>query len=208
MEEKNLENTGAPKEKSSDSKIKIPKTFLILGGGSILVMVGAVLYTVFFYLSLPNHHELDQAGQTIRHVPLPVPPNTFLPSGSGKMVDTFEKPDFRLSAGTLSKAMTGFDATFTVLAKTDGSDENGLSFAIAGTPRWVDSNRNSGEGTAALSSGTVFKKGLPGTFSIHFSRMPTTSVFDIYIGLVGVRGIKGDRYLVHFSNLKISAHSS
>jgi hypothetical protein len=203
MDDKDLNEPASPSGQSPDRKLKIPRSFLILGGVSILVMMGAVLYTVFFYLSLPNHRELDQAGESIRHVPLPVPPNTFLPSGSGKTVDVFEKPDFTLKAGTLTKARTGFDGTFTLIAKTGGPDGNGLSFAIAGTPRWVDSNRNSGEGMATLSTATVFKRGVPGTFSIHFSRMPTAPSIDIYIGLTGVLGVKGDRYLVHFSNLKI-----
>jgi hypothetical protein len=208
MNDKDIKETKVTDSKTSDQKLRIPRSFLILGGTSILVMAGAVLSTVFFYLSLPNHRELDRAGTSIRHVPLPVPPNTFLPSGSGKTVAIVEKPDFSLRAGTLSRAKSGFDINLTLLAKNNGLDDTGLAFALVGTPRWVDANRNAGEGTASLSTGTVFRKGVPGSFTIHFSRMPTTPAIDIYIGLVGVRGIKGDKYLIHFSNLKTPSSPS
>ena len=193
---------------SPDGKLHFPKSFLILGGGSILVMAGVVVYTIFFYLTLPSHRALDKNGEAIRHVPLPVPPNTFLPSGQGKTVDLFEKPDFRLRVDGMKKTLTGFDASVELLAKTNGTDDSGLSFAVVGTPRWVDSNRNSGKGLASLSTGSVFRKGAPGRFTIHFSRMPTSSSFDLYIGLVGTRGIKGDRYLIHFANLKTPLRTS
>ena len=204
----NDKNTTEKEDPSKDGKLHLPKSFLILGGGSILVMAGVVVYTVFFYLTLPNHRTLDKNGEAIRHVPFPVPPNTFLPSGSGKTVALYEKPDFRLEVAGLSKAKTGFDASFDLLAKSDGSDGSGLSFAVIGTPRWVDANRNAGEGTASLSTGTVFRKGAPGHFTIHFSRMPTGPSFDLYLGLAGTRGVKGDRYLIHFENLKTPGRPS
>ena len=66
----------SPKDSNgaNDNKLRLPKSFIILGGGSILVMAAGVVYTIFFYLSLPNHRDLDKAGQAVRHVPLPVPP--------------------------------------------------------------------------------------------------------------------------------------
>jgi len=206
MDEKN--NERKEESPSTDGNLHLPKSFLILGGGSILVMAGVVVYTVFFYLTLPNHRTLDKNGEAIRHVPLPVPPNTFLPSGSGKTVALYEKPDFQLKVAGLSKAKTGFDASFELLAKTDGSGDSGLSFAVIGTPRWVDANRNAGEGSPSLSTATVFRKGRPGHFTIHFSRMPTGSSFDLYLGLAGTRGVKGDRYLIHFENLKTPGRPS
>ena len=192
----------------TDQKVKFPRSFLILGGGSILVMAGVVIYTIFFYLTLPNHHEFNNSEKSIRHVPLPAPPTTFLPSGTGKTVDSFDRPSFRVELENLSKTLTGFDASLTLTPKTNGQDNSGLSFAVVGTPRWVDANRNSGEGLASLSTGTVFWEGKSTSFKIHFSRMPTGPHFDLYIGLVGTRGVKGDRFLIHFSNLKTPGHPS
>ncbi len=206
MNESNPEKHVGPEK--SGQKLNIPRSFLILGGGSILVMAGVVIYTIFFYLTLPNHHDLDTSGHSIRHVPLPVPPNTFLPSGGGNAVDYFEKPAFRVKVENLAKTRTGFDASLTLTAKTNGQNNTGLSFAVIGTPRWVDANRNSGEGSASLSTGTVFRDGKSDSFKIHFSRMPTGPRFDLYIGLVGTRGIKGDRFLIHFSNLTTPVRSS
>lgn len=193
----------SPKDKNdaTDNRIRLPKSFIILGGGSILVMAAGVVYTIFFYLSLPNHRDLDKSGQAVRHVPLPVPPTSFFPSGQGPKVDTFSSEDFRLKVQSLKKTLTGFDVVMVLEARSNGHDGSGLSFAVAGTPRWVDSGRNSGEGAASLSTGTLFKSGVPGEFTIHFSRMPSAPVFDLYLGLVGTRGIKGDRFLTHFRNI-------
>ncbi|MGC8529108.1 MAG: hypothetical protein ACP5OP_02775 [Leptospirillia bacterium] len=193
----------SPKDKqgANDNKLRLPKSFIILGGGSILVMAAGVVYTIFFYLSLPNHRDLDKAGQSVRHVPLPVPPNSFFPTGKGPKVDSFVSKDFSLRVAALKKTLTGFDVTLELTARSNGSEGEGISLAVAGTPRWVDSGRNSGEGESDLSTGTLFKAGAPGEFTIHFSRMPQAPVFDLYLGLVGTRGIKGDRFLTHFRNI-------
>ncbi len=196
-----MDQNSTEKKSGPDNRFRLPKSFIILGGGSILVMAAGVVYTIFFYLSLPNHHDFDSAGQAIRHVPLPVPPTSFFPSGKGPAVDSFASKDFDLQVGGVTKTPTGFDVSMALTARTDGPDSEGLSLAVAGTPRWVDSRRNSGKGEASLSTATLFKKGLPGSFTIHFSRMPTAPVFDLYLGLVGTRGIKGDRFLIHFKNI-------
>ena len=193
----------SPKDKKdpTDNKVRLPKSFIILGGGSILVMAAVVVYTIFFYLSLPNHRDFDKAGQAVRHVPLPVPPTSFFPSGHGPKADSFASDDFLLKVESPKKTRTGFDVTMVLTARSNGQDGEGLSFAVAGTPRWVDSGRNSGKGESNLSTGTLFKSGSPGEFTIHFSRMPSAPVFDLYLGLVGTRGVKGDRFLTHFRNI-------
>ncbi len=205
-----IDMSESPKDKNdaTDNKVRLPKSFIILGGGSILVMAAGVVYTIFFYLSLPNHHDLDKAGQAVRHVPLPVPPTSFFPSGHGPMVDSFSSTDFFLKVGSLKKTLTGFDVTMVLTARTNGHDGGGLSFSVAGTPRWVDSGRNSGKGESDLSTGTLFSSGAPGEFTIHFSRMPTAPVFDLYLGLVGTRGVRGDRFLTHFRNIPTPRVSS
>lgn len=204
-----MEN-GMPNEQEipKEPRTKIPPSFLVMGGLSVLTMAGAVLYTIFFYLTLPDHHTLDSSDLSVRHVPMPVPPTTFLPSGKGAAVLLFRSPDFSLRVATLSKKPEGFDLTLSLLDRTGGTNGSLLSFSLLGLPRWVDANRSSGLGRGSLDSRILFRKGTPGTFTLHFPVRPSTSSFDIYLGLVGVRGVRGTRYQIHFANLSFSGTAS
>jgi len=57
------------------------RIFWILGGAGVLLFLAGIFYTIFFYMTLPNHHALLEAGQKgVNQVPLPVPPTTLFPS--------------------------------------------------------------------------------------------------------------------------------
>ena len=39
------------------------RIFWILGGAGVLLFLAGIFYTIFFYMTLPNHHALLEAGQ-------------------------------------------------------------------------------------------------------------------------------------------------
>lgn len=182
------------------------KMFYALASVVTLVFLSGIFYTVFFYVTLPNHHTLSRPGQPqVDSVPMPVPPSTMFPGvgASKKSVLTEKNPYFISSVGDVQSEGDGLKLvlTFRIQQTLDGA--NGISLILSTPPRWVDGNQGSMEGTLNWDKSRLFKPGEIVTFPIHFIKKPRTGKFDLYIGFLGNEGMSKKRYPIHFSGLKV-----
>jgi hypothetical protein len=182
------------------------KVFYALASVVTLVFLSGIFYTVFFYVTLPNHHTLSRPGQPqVDSVPLPVPPSTMFPGvgGASKSILTDENRYFIASVGDLLPEGEGLSLVLTLHIKTTLDGSGGISLILSTPPRWVDGNQGSMEGSLSWDKSRLLKPGETVTFPIHFVKKPRTAKFDLYIGFLGNEGMSKKRYPIHFSGLKL-----
>ncbi len=181
------------------------RIFWILGGAGVLLFLGGIFYTIFFYMTLPNHHALLQAGQKgVNQVPLPVPPTTLFPQNNPSSPSVTHLQTSRFSADILSvrKTAAGLDV---VLRLSFNRNMDPISLVLSAPPRWVDGKQGASVGAASWDQNKVFSPGESVDLPIHFPVLPRTGAFDLYVSFTGLKGSTGDRYIMHFVNLKPGA---
>ncbi|WP_053764538.1 hypothetical protein [Leptospirillum ferriphilum] len=181
------------------------RIFWILGGAGVLLFLAGIFYTIFFYMTLPNHHALLEAGQKgVNQVPLPVPPTTLFPENNPSRPSVMELRTSRFSADIVSVRRTaaGLDVTLRLMFDK-GTDP--ISLVLSSPPRWVDGKQGASVGSVSWDQNRMFTPGESIDFPIHFPVLPRTSSFDLYISFTGGKGNTGDRYVMHFINLKSGA---
>jgi hypothetical protein len=182
------------------------KIFYALASVVTLVFLSGIFYTVFFYVTLPNHHTLSRPGQPqVDSVPLPVPPSTMFPGvgASKKSILTQENRYFISSVGEIRSEGDGLSLILTLHIQSTLEGANGISLILSTPPRWVDGSQGSMEGTLDWDKSRLLKPGETVTFPIHFVKKPRTGKFDLYIGFLGNQGMSKKRYPIHFSGLKV-----
>lgn len=182
------------------------KIFYALASVVTLVFLSGIFYTVFFYVTLPNHHTLSRPGQPqVDSVPLPVPPSTMFPGvgASKKSILTQENRYFISSVGGIRSEGDGLTLILTLHIEPTLEGANGISLILSTPPRWVDGSQGSMEGTLDWDKSRLLKPGETVTFPIHFVKKPRTGKFDLYIGFLGNQGMSKKRYPIHFSGLKV-----
>ncbi len=182
------------------------KIFYALASVVTLVFLSGIFYTVFFYVTLPNHHTLSRPGQPqVDSVPLPVPPSTMFPGvgASKKSILIAENRYFIASVGDIQPEGDGFKLVLSIHVQSTLEGEKGISLILSTPPRWVDGHQGSMEGTLAWDKFRLLKPGDIVTFPIHFIKKPRTGKFDLYIGFLGNEGMSKKRYPLHFSGLKV-----
>lgn len=182
------------------------RIFYALASVVTLVFLSGIFYTVFFYVTLPNHHTLSRPGQPqVDSVPLPVPPSSMFPGAgaSRKSILTVENRYFVASVGDVRSHGNGLDLLLTLHIQSTDEGENGISLILSTSPRWVDGHQGSMEGELAWDKSRILKTGEIVTFPIHFIKKPGTNKFDLYIGFLGNRGMSKKRYPIHFSGLRV-----
>ena len=181
------------------------RIFWILGGAGVLLFLAGIFYTIFFYMTLPNHHSLLQEGQKgVDQVPLPVPPTTLFPESNPSSPSVMHLRTSRFTADIVSvrKTAGGLD----VLLRLVFNKENGpISLVLSAPPRWVDGKQGASVGSVVWNQNRVFSPGESIEFPIHFPVLPRTATFDLYVSFTGLKGNTGDRYAMHFINLKPGA---
>lgn len=110
----------------------------------------------------------------------------------------------RFSADIVSVRRTaaGLDVTLR-LVFDKGTDP--ISLVLSSPPRWVDGKQGASVGSVSWDQNRMFTPGESIDFPIHFPVLPRTSSFDLYISFTGGKGNTGDRYVMHFINLKSGA---
>lgn len=183
------------------------KLFFALASLLTLIFLSGIFYTVFFYVTLPNHHTLSKPGQPqVDSVPLPVPPSPMFPGvASGtKSILIAENRYFSSSIGSVHASGNGMDMVLTLRIRHTLGGNKGVSLILSTPPRWVDGHQGSMEGDLNWDRNRVFLPGQVITFPIHFTQKPGTSRFDLYIGFLGDHGTTKNRYPIHFSGLTVS----
>jgi hypothetical protein len=181
------------------------RIFWILGGAGVLLFLAGIFYTIFFYITLPNHHTLFQEGQNgVNQVPLPVPPTTLFPQSHPSSLPVTHVQTSRFAADVLSvrQAGSGIDV---VLRLSFNRETGPISLLLSSPPRWVDGKQGASVGSVSWNRDRVFSPGESVDVPIHFPVLPRTPSFDLYISFTGVKGNTGDRYIMHFMNLKSGA---
>jgi len=182
------------------------KIFYAMASVVTLVFLSGIFYTVFFYVTLPNHHTLSRPGQPqVDSVPLPVPPSTMFPGvgASKKSILTDENRYFIASVGDIRPQGDGLKLVLTLHIQTGLASSNGISLILSTPPRWVDGNQGSIEGRLDWDKSRLLKPGEVVSFPIFFIKKPRTGKFDLYIGFLGNEGMSKKRYPIHFSGLKV-----
>lgn len=182
------------------------RLFWVMGGLATTLFLGGVFYTVFFYMTLPNHHTLSMSGSnSVDQVPLPVPPTSLFPrsAGSGPRISKIQTKGFIATVLMAHESPRGLDLMLSLQFLKDSKDQAaGVSYVLSTPPRWVDGRQGASQGEMPWDRDRLFHPGETVRFPIHFSVKPRTPSFDLYLSLTGVSGNTGKRYRLHFENLK------
>ncbi len=182
---------------------KSRRLFWILGGLATVLFLSGIFYTIFFYITLPKPADTARSGSGVMQVPLPVPPTALFPRSTGSDVAVTSIGTDLFSAGVsrIESSKNGFDLVLTMTFTGPAVSPEGFSLILSSPPRWVDGKQGASEGTLDWDKRRLFRKGDSLSIPVHFSVLPRTPNFDLYVGFTGGASAGGKRYFLHFSGL-------
>ncbi|MHB1286420.1 MAG: hypothetical protein ACYCYP_07655 [Leptospirales bacterium] len=181
------------------------RLFWLMGGLATTLFLSGVFYTIFFYMTLPNRHTLSKPGEGgVDQVPLPVPPTSLFPrsTGSGPTVAFIRTGVFDAAISSIHTSQKGLDLVLSLHFLRGSEKGHRFSYVLSTPPRWVDGKQGASQGEMVWDRGHVFSPGETVQSPIHFSILPRTSSFDLFVSFTGLEGNTGKRYRLHFTNLK------
>lgn len=182
------------------------RVYWILGSVAVLFFVGGIVYTIFFYMTLPNRHTLLRAGEKgVDQVPLPVPPTSLFPESNPSRPPVLQIATPRFVARVTSVRSEGGGLNIGLRLTFEHLSSGPVSLVLSSPPRWVDGKQGASRGEMAWTQDRVFNNGDSVDIPVHFSVSPRTPSFDLYVSFTGLKGNTGKRYILHFVNLKAGA---
>ncbi|MHB1925880.1 MAG: hypothetical protein ACYCRD_01255 [Leptospirillum sp.] len=179
------------------------RVYWILGSVAVLFFVGGIVYTIFFYMTLPNRHTLLRAGENgVNQVPLPVPPTSLFPESNPSRPPVLQIDTPRFVARVTSVRSEGGGLDIRLRLTFEHLESGPVSLVLSSPPRWVDGKQGASPGEMPWSQDRLFHNGDSVDIPVHFSVFPRTPSFDLYVSFTGLKGNTGKRYILHFVNLK------